>query len=129
VALALALAVGYAVRAADTGPDHPPPSTTTRQVPATSGTVALSALPREASITVARIRAGGPFPYPHNDGGVFHNNEHHLPAKPDGYYREYTVPTPDSPDRGARRLIVGRAGDYWYTGDHYDSFRRVDVHR
>ena len=75
------------------------------------------------------VQHGGPSPYPHNDGVVFHNNEHDLPSKPDGYYREYTVRTPGSSDRGPRRLVVGRSGDYWYTSDHYGSFRRVDVNR
>jgi ribonuclease T1 len=119
VVLLLALAIGYGVKALDSG-DRPAPAGTA---------VALSALPAQAAVTIDRIEAGGPFPYPHNDGVVFHNAEHRLPAEPDGYYREYTVPTPDSDDRGARRIIAGRNGQYWYTGDHYESFRRVDVHR
>jgi len=117
--LLLALAVGYATKAL-----HDDSSSSSART-----TVALSSLPAEVATTVDRIRAGGPFPYPRNDGVVFHNNEHHLPREPDGYYREYTVPTPGSPDRGARRLIVGRDGRFWYTSDHYDSFRQVDVHR
>ena len=75
------------------------------------------------------IQHGGPFPYPDNDGVTFHNDEHLLPGEPDGYYREYTVPTPGSPDRGARRIITGRDGRFYYTGDHYESFERVDVTR
>lgn len=117
VALLLALAVGYAVQARHDHGSSPKPART----------VALSALPPEVATTLDRMRAGGPFPYPRNDGVVFHNNEHHLPSEPDGYYREYTVPTPGSPDRGARRLIVGRDGRYWYTGDHYESFELVEV--
>jgi ribonuclease T1 len=35
------------------------------------------------------------------------------------------VATPGSPDRGERRLIVGRDGDIYYTSDHYESFRQV----
>src|SRR5206468_1393255 len=130
VALALALAIGYAVRAAQN--DSPSGRSSPRATSSTShssGTIALSALPREASATVARIRAGGPFPFPHNDGVVFHNAEHHLPREPDGWYHEYTVPTPNSADRGERRIITGRDGRYWYTGNHYASFQQVDVHR
>ena len=48
-----------------------------------------------------------------------------LPARPRGYYREFTVPTPGSPARGARRVIAGRDGDLYYTGDHYESFRQI----
>ena len=74
------------------------------------------------------IQHGGPFPYPRNDGVVFHNDEGRLPHEPAGYYHEYTVPTPGSPDRGARRIITG-GGAFWYTGDHYETFERVDVAR
>ena len=56
---------------------------------------------------------------------MFQNREGILPAQPRGYYHEYTVETPGSPDRGARRLIIGGAGERYYTDDHYDSFRFV----
>lgn len=94
----------------------------------TSGfeTVALSALPPEAAETVELIQQGGPFPYP-QDGDVFHNWEGRLPECEDGYYREYTVETPGSDDRGARRFVVGANGEYFYTDDHYESFRLTDV--
>lgn len=85
-------------------------------------------LPPEAVATLEAIRRGGPFPYA-RDGVVFQNRERLLPAKPAGYYREYTVPTPGSADRGARRLVTG--GDppeaYYYTDDHYRSFQRVEI--
>ena len=64
------------------------------------------------------------FPYP-QDGSVFQNREGLLPDAEPGYYREYTVPTPGSDDRGARRLVVGRDGGIYYTDDHYQSFREV----
>ncbi|MEU5690504.1 ribonuclease domain-containing protein [Actinosynnema sp. NPDC020468] len=89
----------------------------------------LSELPKEAAATVKLIDKGGPFPYPSNDGVAFENREKLLPAKDSGYYKEYTVPTPDSPDRGARRLVVGSAKEFFYTGDHYGSFVVVDVTR
>lgn len=87
-------------------------------------TIAVAALPQQARNTLVLIDKGGPFPYD-RDGIVFGNNEKILPARPRGYYREYTVPTPGERDRGARRLIVGRDGDVYYTDDHYDSFRQV----
>jgi len=81
-------------------------------------------LPAEVAQTLALIDDGGPFPYD-RDGVVFENREGLLPDHPRGYWHEYTVPTPGAGDRGARRLVVGRAGEIYYTGDHYGSFRRI----
>jgi ribonuclease T1 len=84
-------------------------------------------LPAEAVQTLQRIEAGGPFEH-RQDGAVFQNRERRLPQQPRGYYREYTVETPGSRDRGARRIVSG--GDppveYFYTDDHYGSFRRFE---
>jgi guanyl-specific ribonuclease Sa len=88
--------------------------------------VALSNLPPQATDTVELIDQGGPFPYP-QDGTVFQNREGILPACATGYYHEYTVKTPGSPDRGARRIVTGDAGEFFYTGDHYASFQLVDL--
>lgn len=95
--------------------------------------VAVEALPQEARDTLWRIKRGGPFPY-RKDGTTFQNRERRLPPRPRGYYREYTVPTPYAADRGARRIIagqgttadVGTSQEYYYTGDHYRSFRRIE---
>jgi len=86
--------------------------------------VRASRLPPEARETLALIKRGGPYPY-RKDGSAFGNREKHLPLKPHGYYREYTVPTPGARDRGARRIVAGRDGEYYYTDDHYNSFRRI----
>jgi ribonuclease T1 len=86
--------------------------------------VAVADLPPEARDTLALIASGGPVPAA-QDGAVFANREGLLPRRASGYYREYTVPTPGSSDRGARRLVVGSAGDAYYTADHYSSFREV----
>jgi ribonuclease T1 len=86
--------------------------------------VRLEQLPPEAARTLALIERGGPFPY-RRDGAVFGNRERRLPAREQGYYREYTVPTPGAKDRGARRIVAGRGSEYYYTDDHYDSFRRI----
>ncbi|MFJ8819134.1 ribonuclease domain-containing protein [Amycolatopsis thermoflava] len=88
--------------------------------------VALSSLPAEATDTYELIQQGGPYPY-EQDGTVFQNREGLLPACASGYYHEYTVETPGSDDRGARRIVTGSAGEYFYTGDHYASFDLVDV--
>ena len=95
-------------------------------------TVALAELPREARQTLELIERGGPFPFPHKDGSTFGNFEKRLPLQRRGYYREYTVPTPGRSDRGARRIVAGAggqsaatSGEYYYTGDHYRSFRRI----
>jgi guanyl-specific ribonuclease Sa len=83
-------------------------------------------LPAEARETLELIARGGPFPY-RKDGSEFRNREQNLPAAPRGYYREYTVPTPGSPDRGARRIVAGGTPPsvWYYTDDHYRSFRPV----
>ena len=86
--------------------------------------VTRSALPPEARDTLARIEGGGPFPY-RKDGATFHNREGLLPARNQGYYREYTVPTPGSRDRGARRIVAGAGGERYYSDDHYRSFKRI----
>ncbi|MER8046249.1 ribonuclease domain-containing protein [Streptomyces sp. NPDC094032] len=83
-----------------------------------------SALPAEARRTLVLIRDGGPFPYA-KDGTVFGNFERVLPPHKRGYYHEYTVKTPGSRDRGARRIVTGGDGDVYYTDDHYESFREV----
>ncbi len=88
------------------------------------GEIKASALPQEARETIVLIRKGGPFPYP-KDGTAFGNREKVLPLRGRGYYREYTVRTPGARDRGARRIVAGRAGELYYTDDHYRSFRRV----
>ncbi|WP_092526036.1 ribonuclease domain-containing protein [Amycolatopsis arida] len=84
--------------------------------------VPLADLPAEAGETYRLIQRGGPFPYPEKDGSVFANRERLLPLCETGYYREYTVPTPGSPDRGARRIVTGSGGEHFYTADHYRSF-------
>ena len=88
------------------------------------GTVTETELPREARETLALIHRGGPFPYA-RDGVVFSNREGLLPRAPKGTYREYTVKTPGSRDRGARRIVHSRTGEFFYTADHYRSFRRI----
>lgn len=86
----------------------------------------------EAADVIDTIAEGGEFQYPQKDGSTFGNREGLLPAEEHGYYAEYTVPTPGSPDRGARRIVTGgdstpRDGstdpEHWYwTADHYESF-------
>ncbi|MFG2891469.1 ribonuclease domain-containing protein [Streptomyces sp. NPDC048248] len=81
-------------------------------------------LPAQAQDTLRRIDAGGPYPYA-QDGAVFGNYERLLPRQPRGHYHEYTVPTPGSRDRGARRLITGESHETYYTDDHYRTFKAV----
>lgn len=87
--------------------------------------VAVGDLPPEASQTIELIKSDGPFPE-NEDGATFRNDERLLPEQPRGYYREYTVPTPGSADRGARRIVVGEGGEYYWTSDHYRSFERIE---
>lgn len=88
-------------------------------------TIAESKLPKQAKEVLGLIRAGGPFEYDQDDK-TFQNREGILPSQKRGYYREYTVETTGSSDRGARRIIGGREGDRYWTDDHYDSFRQIE---
>ncbi len=88
------------------------------------GEIAVENLPDEARKTLALIKTNGPFSYP-QDGRAFGNREKRLPPRGRGYYREYTVKTPGARDRGARRIVAGEGGEYYYTDDHYRSFRRI----
>jgi ribonuclease T1 len=128
VTLAATAAFGSTAYAAPT----PAPTTTVTSVSSVItaiDTCALSSLPPEASDTLDLIHSGGPFPYD-QDGTVFSNREGILPDESSGYYHEYTVITPGSPDRGARRLVGGGAmttpEHVYYTSDHYSSFCEVD---
>lgn len=91
-------------------------------------TVQVGELPRQGQATYELIRQGGPFPYG-KDGMVFGNRERLLPAEKRGYYREYTVTTPGSRDRGARRIVCGGPARTphacYYSADHYASFRKI----
>lgn len=87
-------------------------------------TVPIDELPAQARETLELIKKGGPFKY-ERDGIVFGNFEKRLPVKAKGYYHEYTVPTPGVKNRGARRIIAGGKSEYFYTDDHYNSFKRI----
>lgn len=95
---------------------------------APAAVVGIADLPSEARETLALIRRGGPFPYA-RDGTVFGNFERRLPPRPRGHYREFTVRTPGSRDRGPRRIVAGGVPpgehEFYYTEDHYRSFRRI----
>lgn len=111
--------------------DTSPPTTTATEAPA--GTIAAfsdlppivrSELPPEAINTLDDIANGGPFDFSKDDS-VFQNREGFLPDQERGHYREYTVITPGSDDRGARRIVAGADGELYYTDDHYASFREI----
>ena len=99
-----------------------------RESTAALAPIAAAELPKEARITLARIRDNGPFPY-ERDGIAFGNREGMLPPKPRGYYHEYTVKTPGSRGRGARRIVCGgettTLAECYYSDDHYQSFKSI----
>jgi guanyl-specific ribonuclease Sa len=135
VGLVLLVLTGWFTQSQLTGDEpSPPPSSESSESlqasePPSDGMRALSELPAEAADTWQLIERGGPFPHPRDDGKVFGNREGLLPDQDRGYYHEYTVETPGSDDRGARRLVTGAADEVYYTGDHYESFVQVDVTR
>ena len=91
---------------------------------AVTTTITVAELPPEARATLQLIKQGGPFPYP-RDGVVFGNYEHVLPQQARGYYREYTVKTQGTHNRGARRIVCGPLPECYYSDDHYRSFYRI----
>lgn len=122
----LALVVGLLWWAKSGGPstEDPQPVATPTAQASSAFEVAYVDLPIDARLVIAEIEAGGPYAYA-KDGSIFGNREQLLPLHERGYYREYTVPTPGSEDRGARRIILGGAGELYYTDDHYLTFRRI----
>jgi ribonuclease T1 len=96
--------------------------------PAPLDVIVVRELPKEAQQTLVLIKQGGPFPYA-KDGSVFRNYEGVLPKQKRGYYHEFTVKTPGARNRGARRIVSGgdpaTSGEYYYTDDHYATFRRI----
>ncbi|MFD7504633.1 ribonuclease [Streptomyces sp. NPDC059850] len=123
--LASSLLIGGTAVTATATPAAPAASVSVRAV-ADVGDICYSKLPSQAHDTLDLIEEGGPYPFP-QDGTVFQNREGILPAQSSGYYHEYTVITPGSDDRGARRIVTGKkAEEDYYTSDHYESFDLVD---
>lgn len=111
--------------------DNAQPTPVSQTSSVAAGQAQTSAITGDAQIdnTIALIKQGGPFPYPNKDGTTFYNREGRLPAQSQGYYHEYTVPTPGVSHRGARRIVTGGNPPtiYYLTLDHYDSFSRLEV--
>ncbi len=111
--------------------DSTPSTTLSQSATETGSAVNAASITGDAQIdqTIALIQQGGPFPYPNKDGTTFYNREGKLPAQSQGYYREYTVPTPTVSHRGARRIVTGGHPPtiYYLTVDHYDSFQKLQV--
>jgi ribonuclease T1 len=120
IALAIAGYLWYTERDVSPTAQQPPVLVRTSEL----APISYTQLPPEARETLALITSAGPFPY-EKDGSIFQNRERLLPGQPRGYYREYTVITPGSEDRGARRIVAGQGGERFYTADHYASFREI----
>ncbi|MER5961803.1 ribonuclease domain-containing protein [Streptomyces sp. NPDC002057] len=126
--VATALLSSLLLGAPATAAPAPAPAAVVTSVAATAavGDICYSDLPSQAHTTLRLIDAGGPFPYS-QDGTVFQNRERILPGRSLGYYHEYTVETPGSSTRGARRVVTGDAAqEDYYTADHYASFDLID---
>jgi ribonuclease T1 len=130
IAVLLVALVGLVVfaRSGSAKPTAGPAPSTSATAGTSSSTVAASALPPEARTTIKAIQAGGPFPYD-RDGIVFENREGLLPAEPSGFYHEYTVPTPGSGDRGARRIVQSSGDVLYWSSDHYKTFKQIVLNR
>lgn len=130
-ALSAALLLGGSATLAQADAPAAAPASVSHAAPAAVhaddvGKVCQSKLPSQAHDTLDLIDKGGPYPYP-QDGTVFDNREGILPKQDKGYYHEFTVKTPGSDDRGARRIVAGdKKQEDYYTSDHYKSFDLVD---
>lgn len=87
--------------------------------------IEVAELPAQAHDVLDDIDAGGPYDYPSRDGTTFGNFEGVLPSHKRGYYEEFTVETPGVSHRGARRIVTGDGGEFYWTADHYESFERI----
>jgi ribonuclease T1 len=125
VVIAAAALVGIGVPALEDDPQAPAPTSTASKTAPESAPPASSEEDAAIAEVLAAIESGEPLPY-EEDGQTFQNREGLLPAQPTGYYSEYTVETPGSADRGARRLVIGDGGETYYTDDHYASFTQID---
>ena len=86
--------------------------------------------------TLARIRAGQKV-NEKNDGGIFTNSGNIVPHKSDTqYYREFVSLTGGPGNNGTfngkvsfpgpQRLLIGKGGEVYYTGDHYATAVKVN---
>lgn len=94
----------------------------------------FGASPTKAAAAVIKKIKSGSTDWPFDkDGSVFQNREGKLPAG--GSYREYTVVTPKMakslkegkrPNRGKQRIVYDTKSKlFYFTGDHYKSFKEV----
>ncbi len=75
--------------------------------------------------TIDRIRAGKKLNH-NNDGSIFTNVQKRLPVSTDSqYYREFVHQMNGFPFPGPQRVVIGKRGEVFYTGDHYSTFFRV----
>ena len=82
--------------------------------------------PIDINPTLDRIRSGTKV-NERNDGGVFTNTEKLLPVKSDSqYYREFVHAPKGFPFPGPQRVLIGKAGEVYYTGDHYVTAKKVN---
>ncbi len=98
------------------------------QAPKQAASTGLVSADEEINKTLKLIKQGGPFPHK-QDATIFQNRERILPKQPHGYYHEYTVRTPGTKTRGARRIVTGGNPPqaYYYTPDHYRTFHKLEA--
>lgn len=123
-------APAIAVLAARTGSGPAGAETASSPSAGHPGSRAVAASPEELDEDISDIRAGGPFDHPVNDGVHPGNYRGILPEEHNDFYREYTVETPGTHHRGARRTVTGGDAEpvpeVWYhTDDHYESFCEI----
>jgi len=79
----------------------------------------------DVNSTLERIRAGKKLEH-RNDGAIFRNREGRLPRRRDpDYYREFVHYFRGMPFPGPQRVIIGKKGEVYYSGDHYTTYTQV----
>jgi filamentous hemagglutinin len=90
--------------------------------------------PIDVNSTLDRIREGKKLDHP-NDGSFFQNRERKLPVmKNREYYREFVHWDPKLNAKfkikvkfpGPQRVVIGKKGEVYYTGDHYNSWKKAN---
>jgi ribonuclease T1 len=87
--------------------------------------VLLNQVPVHAQRVIAtllrRLKSDGAL----ESGAYFANAETRLPDQPPGYYREYLVESPGSPNSGMQRIVLGANGEVYFTEDCGNSFMEI----
>ena len=103
-------------------------ATTARAITDVDGRFTVGLAPSAVSLRVVRIGfRPRELPTPASIGSPLEIVMERIPPMLNTVHVNDNELCPGSADRGARRIITGSRGEYYYTGDHYEHFVRVDI--